>query len=493
MSSKKIIIDGLHLGGARVWTLLLAIGTTYTTARLLGPRDFGLLAAFNLVPQIALYGSLGWDSAVTRELPHLRAAGREAAAVESRSTAYTAELLTAALWLIVGIAAAIFMTRPATQIAALLGGVSVVIGKLTRLYAIDAFAAKDFRIQARVTMVAGTGSAIFQTLGAWRGGALAAFGGILLANTIALLVFELSRPMRFSLRIERRELWRLTRVGVPLTLLGLLSGTTGATVYLERTLIGSQAGLATLGLYVFATNVNNSFVSFVGDFAKSWQPHLFEALAKPSEEGDRDRWLTRPGLALSFTAALLATCMLAGVPFLIRLFLPAYAAVIPALPILLLAGLFACLLFVPGNFLLSSFADQQVYYTKLWALAMLAFGGVLWLVLHAKAGLVGIAAAAIVPPLVVFIGALPKAYSFYAAGWRMQLPHMVRIIVPGLYVSAVHMTCRLVFKDVLSQSPFIHELSLASFTLLLTLLPIGLAAWHTFEGSRLLREHYEAS
>src|SRR5687768_13398796 len=226
MSSRKIILDGLHLGCARVWTLLLAIGTTYTTARLLGPRDFGLLAAFNLVPQIATYGSLGWDSAVTRELPHLRASGQLEAAGDSRDTAYTAELAMALLWMLVAIVVATFMDRPALRAAALLGGAAVLIGKITRLFAIDAFVQKDFRVQATVTMVTATASAIFQSLGAWLGGAVAAFGGIVLANAIGLAVFKMSRPMRFSLSVHRQELWRLTLIGLPLAALGLVSGTT---------------------------------------------------------------------------------------------------------------------------------------------------------------------------------------------------------------------------------------------------------------------------
>lgn len=493
MTSRKIMLDGLHLGGARVWTLLLAVATTYSTARLLGPRDFGLLAAFNLVPQIATYGSLGWDSAVTRELPHLRASGRLDEAASSRDTAYTAELTMAILWMIVALVVSLFMDTPAMRAAALLGGAAVLIGKLSRLFAIDAFVQKDFRIQANVAMITASASAVFQSLGAWLGGAVAAFSGIVLANAIGLVVFKMRRPMRFSLSLHRQELWRLTVIGLPLAALGLLSGTTGATVYLERTLIGTQAGLATLGLYVFAGNVNNSFVAFVGDFARSWQPHLLEALARPSEENDRERWLTRPGLALSYTAAFLATCMLAGVPLLIRLLLPAYVAVIPVLPILLFAGLIGCLLYVPGNFLLSSFANQQMFYTKLWLVGIAAFAVTLWSVLKGGFGLPGIAAAAIVPPLVVICGSIPKAYSFYETGWRVQLPHVIHLIAPGIYVSAVHLLCRAGFKDVLTGSVLVHELALAGVTLALTLPPLGLLAWHTFDGSRVWRERHEAS
>jgi len=492
MSSRKIMLDGLHLGGARIWMLMLAVGTTYATARLLGPRDFGLLAAFNLVPQIAAYGSLGWDSAVTRELPHLRASGRLEAAESARETAYTAELATAGLWMIVAVVVAFFMKTPVMKVAALLGGASVLIGKVTRLYTIDAFVQKDFRIQANVSMATASASAVFQALGAWLGGAVGAFGGIVLANGVGLLVYKLTRPMPLSLKVHRDELWRLTLIGVPMAVLGIVSGTTGASAYIERTMIGTIAGLTTLGLYAFAGNVNNSFIAFVSDFARSWQPHLLEGLAKTFEPNDRERWVTRPSLALSYTAAALGTGILAGVPLLIRLLLPAYAPVIPVLPILLFAGFIASLLYVPGYFLMSSFANQQVYYTKLWVIGLSAFAVTLWSVLRAGLGLPGITAAASVPALVVLFGAMPKTYSYYAVGWRTQVPHLIHLLVPGIYVVAVHLICRAAFRDVLPHSIVAHELVLAACTLTLTLLPLIAFAWRTFDGARLWRRGQEA-
>jgi O-antigen/teichoic acid export membrane protein len=492
MNARKIVTDALHLSGARVWALALAVGTIYATAKLLGPRDFGLLAAFNLVPQIATYGSLGWDYAVTRELPHLGASGRAEDAAVSRDTAYTAELATALLWMIVAFGVASFMERPATRIGTVLGGVAVVIGKLTRLFAIDAFVAKDFRIQARVAVVAAAASAICQTFGAWLGGTVAAFGGAVAASAIGLLVYWSARPIRLTLRIDRPELWRLTKVGAPLALLALLSGATGATVYLQRTLIGREAGLAVLGQYVFAGNLNNYLIAFVGDYARTWQPHLLEALAGPIGGHDHYRWLTLPGLALSYVAAMMATCMLAGVPVFVDLFLPAYAPVIPVLPILFLAGLIGCLAYVPGNFLLSAFANQQVFYTRLWVVAIGLFSATLWIVLHAGAGLVGIALAGIVPPLVVVSVAVPKVYSYYVASWRAAVRQTLRLVAPLVYVVTVHGVGRLIAGTGPGGSVG-REAVLASFTLSLTLVPLALAAWRTFDGARLWREQLQVA
>src|SRR6185436_19573111 len=139
------------------------------------------------------------------------------------------------------------------------------------------------------------------------------------------------------------------------------------------------------------------------------------------------------------------------------------------------------------------FANQQMFFTKLWLIGIAIFGVTLWCVLRARLGLAGIAAAAIVAPLVVVCGTIPRAYSFYGGGWRVQVLYAVRVVAPAVYVAAVHLICRAAFKDVLSGSAVAHEFALGCLTLLLTVRPLGLLAWHTFDVSRVWREHYEAS
>jgi O-antigen/teichoic acid export membrane protein len=490
MSSRKIVLDGMHLGGARVFTLLLSIGTTYITARVLGPRDFGLLAAFNLVPQLATYGSLGWDSASTRELPHLLASGAVASATKSRRTAFTAELITAGIWALVAMIVAIFVQSMALRIGVLLGGVSVVIGKLMRLLAIDAFVVKDFAIQARVSMITAAASAVSQVAGAWWFGAEGAFGGVVLASGIGLAAFWHARGLHLEPGIDRAEMARLTRIGLPMAVLGLLSGTTGATVYLERTLIGGYAGLGVLGLYVFAGNLNNYLVSFIGDFSRTWQPHLFEAMARDGSRQHLERWLARPGLALALASAALGTCMLAAVPVLVLALLPAYTPVIPVLPILFFAGLVNCLTYVPGNFLNSAFANRQIFYTGLWAAAIALFGATLWGVVWSGGQLYAIAAVASVPPLVVVAIALPATYAYYLPSVPAGIAYTARLIAPIVYVVAVHGVARATLGHALPAT-LASELLLAAITLTLTLVPLAWLAWSTFEGTRLWRAQFQ--
>ena len=490
-TTRKIVTDSVRLGGARIWALSLSIGTTYVTAGLLGPRDFGLLAAFNLVPQLATYGSLGWDSAATRELPHLLAGGALKSAAITRRTAFTAELVIAGLWACVAVIVAVFVQSAAVRIGVLLGGASVVIGKLMRLLAIDAFVAKDFAIQARVAMIVAAASAVLQITGALWFGARGAFGGVVMASGIGLAAFWHARGLNLEPGIDRAEIARLTRIGFPMAVLGLLSGTTGATVYLERTLIGGYAGLGVLGLYVFAANLNNYLVSFVGDFSRTWQPHMLEALARDGDSHHLKRWLARPGLALALASAALATCMLAAVPVLVLVLLPAYAPVIPVLPILFFAGLINCLTYVPGNFLNSAFANRQIYYTGLWATAIALFGATLWAVVWSGGQLYAIAAAASVAPLVVVSIAMPATYAYYVPSARAAASYTVRLVAPILRHRCARRRPR-VARHVLPVTPA-SELLIATITLALTLVPLAWLAWHTFDGSRLWRAQFQAS
>jgi O-antigen/teichoic acid export membrane protein len=496
MNTRKILVDALHLSGLRVWSVLIALGTTYATAGLLGRRGFGVLAAFTLIPQLAVYGSLGWEYAVTRELPHLIGAGDHERAARVRDTGFTAELLATACWLAVAMVLVGWFDSTAARVGVLLGAVSVVVAKLTRLFTIDAFVAKDFRIQARVGMVVAVANACFQVLAAWRYGPIAAFGGLVAANAIGLGIYWAARGLRFRLRLDSAELRRLTAVGFPMAVLALLSGTTGATAYIERTFIGGLAGLSVLGLYAFGMSVNNYLIGFIGDFSRTYQPHLLEALARPADRLQLARWMSMPALGVSFAAAALGSALLAVLPPIIRTILPAYEAVIVVLPLLLLAGLANCLTYLPSMLLNSAYANRQTYYTALWAAGTGTYAVLLWLALRAGGGLAAAAALACVPPVVVISFAIPKTYSYYVGSVRAALPHAVRLVLPPLYVIAVHAAARMLVASHggrLTGTLIGDELAAAAVTLALTVVPLAAVAWRTFDLRKLMQGTLQVS
>ena len=486
MNTRKILVDALHLSSLRVWSMAVAVGTVYATAALLGRRGFGVLAAFAVIPQLATYGSLGWDQAAMRDLPHLQGAGDDAGAARTRNTAYTAEILMVGLW--IAVAALVAIAMPAIRPGVLLGAASLVIAKLTRLFVIDAFVAKDFRIQARIGMIVALASAVLQVLGAWRFGPLAAFAGLVAANAIGLAIYWWRRGMSWELSLDRAELRRLTIVGWPMALLGLVSGTSGATAYIERGIIGGMAGLSVLGLYVFGMSLNNYLIAFVGDFSRTYQPHLLEALGRARDKAVLARWLTKPALGTAYAAAILGSAMLAGLPVLVRLALPAYEAVLPLLPVLFLAGLVNCLTYIPGMFLNSAFANQQMYYTKLWGAAMALFALVMWFVIRAGFGLAGAACAAVVPPLFVVSFAIPKAYSYYLGDRLVALAHASRLAIPILFVVGVHGVARFVMAreaGALTGNAAADEAIAGALALTVTAAPLAVAAWRSLDGAAL--------
>lgn len=499
MNTRKILVDTLHLSGLRVWTILIAIVTTYATAGLLGRHGFGVLAVFLIIPQLAAYASLGWDQAAMRDLPHLLGAGEDAKAEHTRAIAYTAELLMTFGWMVVAAIAALAIHSPAVRLGILLGAASLFVARLTRLFVIDAFVAKDFKLQARVGMAVALANAVFQILAAWKFGAVAAFGGTVLANLVGLILYWSARGLHLRLRFDRTELRRLTRVGYPMAFLGLVSGTTGATTYISRGLIGAIAGLSVLGLFTFGMSLNNYLIAFVGDFGRTYQPHLLEALARPAGRDQIRKWLDTPALGMSYGAAILATGMMAALPPFIRLALPNYDPVIPVLPILFLAGLINCLTYIPGMFLNSAFADQQAYYTKLWTGATAVFAAVLWLLLRAGFGLGGAAAAASIPPLLVVAFAIPKTYSYHLGSLRAALPHTVRLVAPIVFVVGAHGVTRLVmlrYAGAWTGNAAADDAIAGVVTLVATLGPLLALAWETFDfadlASRLAIPHVHA-
>jgi O-antigen/teichoic acid export membrane protein len=490
MNTRKIVVDALQLSGLRVWNVLLALTTTYVTAGVLGHRGFGVLAAVALIPQLAVYGSAGWEYAITRELPHLRAAGEHERAERARATAFTAELGVTLLWMIAAAGAALWVESADARLALLLGAISLAVGKLTRLFVIDAFVEKDFRIQARVGMIVAVATAAFQILAAWRYGPIAAFGGMVAANAIGVAVYWAVRGLRLRPQLDGPELRRLTRIGLPMAVLALLSGTTGATAYIERTFIGGFAGVAILGLYAFGMSVNNYLIAFVGDFSRTYQPHLLEALARPADRRQLHTWTSKPALGVSLLAAAVGSVILAVMPLVIRTVLPAYEPVIAVLPVLMIAGLANCLTYVPGMLLNSSFANRQSFYTALWAAGTAAYAVLLWAGLRAGGGLMAAAAAASVPPLVVISVAIPMMYSYSVGSVRAALPRAAALFVPPAYVVAVHGAARAVIAARGGQftgTLIGDELAAAALALTLTIAPLAVLASRTFDVRKIMR------
>ncbi len=477
-NSQKIIVDALGLTSRRLWSIALSVVTGLVVARFLGPANYGLLAALSMIPSLALYGSLGWDQAARREILHLKGAGSPDTAASVRTTAYTAELVLAVGWM--GVAMVLACTRPEWPVRAgiLIGALWLIVAKLTALMNLDLFLAKDFRTQAAVGAAVATIGACLQMLTAWRFGALATFASLFAADLAGLWLYWRAHPLRLAGRFDRRELWRLTRIGVPIAILTLLSGANGLMVYLDRAILGTQAGLSVLGLYVFAYNLTKYLVAFLGDCILVYQPHLLERLATAADREAVYAWMAKPSLAMSYVAAIAGSCMLTILPLLITMVVPNYRAVIPLLPIFFTSALITCFYYLPASLLYSAFADQQLYYTKVWAAAVAAFAATLWVFVRAGWGVAGAAWASVIASTCVAVPTVLRAYRFYFSDWRRASRHAMDQLLPLGYVIAVHTIAMMVRRSFGhgSTTGWIEELLFAGMTGVVSCVPLIMAA-----------------
>ena len=493
MDVVKIVGDALGLSGRRAWSLFLSMATGYLVARLLGPAQFGLLAIFMLIPSLATYGSLGWDQGVMRELLHFQGRGDIHAAQRARATAYTAELILAGVWVAVILAIAWgFIRDPTARTGLLLGAGGVLVAKLTQLCLVNAIVAKDFTLQVRAGMASATAGAMLKVAAAWWFGVVAVFAGMLAAELLGLWVYWRARPLRFPLTLNASELRRLTRIGVPLALLTLLSGTTALTAYLSRSILGGLAGFEVLGLYVFASGLGCYLTGFVRDGIAAYRPHLLEGLANASDRAAVFQLMAKPAVTVAYATAVGGSCMLAFLPAFINLTLPRFVPIIPLLPVFFFGAFLTCVVHLPGLLLSSAFANQQAFYTKCWAAAVGVSAALLWTFTRWGWGLTGAAWASLALPLCVAALALPRTYAYYLVGWRQGARHALEQMGPLAYVALVHAAAgRLDLQ--FTAHPVLDQLAVGVLALAISCAPLLTRAYRLFDLRRFLPLQYQPS
>jgi len=292
--------------------------------------------------------------------------------------------------------------------------------------------------------------------------------------------------LRFPLTLNASELRRLTRIGAPLALLTLLSGTTALTAYLSRSILGGMVGFEVLGLYVFASGLGYYLTGFIRDGAAAYQPHLLEGLASASDRATVFQLMAKPSVAIAYAAALGGSCMLAFLPFAISMMLPQYAPIIPLLPIFFFGAFLTCFVHLPGLLLSSAFANQQVFYTKCWAAAVAVSAGLLWSFTRWGWGLAGAAWAALALPLCVAALAVPRAHAYYLVGWRQRVHHALEQVGPLAYVALVHAAAgfvghRLHLRARLTSQPMADQVLVGLLALGASCAPLLIRAFQLFD------------
>ena len=395
-------------------------------ARLLSPRDFGLMAMLTVVIQFLVGNAdLGFDEALVQKR-EVTEAHRSSAfwTMLGAALVLTTCQIAAAPWI-----AAFYGVRELSALAIALSALFVlrVIGSVPRAIVTRQL---DFRITASRRCAAAATAGTCAVLLAWHGFGVASLAAELLiaAAMESLLLF---RASGWHPRLEFR--WAALR---ELAGFGAYRPAARALTYwaqhLDQLLVGKLLGSNPLGLYARAFNVARVPVMSVSRVIVGV---LFPSLALLQDNAERVRgvYLRATGAVAMATVPMSLGLFAAARPFVLGVLGPQWQETIPLLRILSLAGLFQGLtVFATSLYLAQGRPDLLLRLTLVQRLSMIAA-----ILVALRWGLMGIAIAQLVS------AALNTLPMLYFAGRLVALPigavlaRLSRVVLAGTMMAAL--------------------------------------------------------
>ena len=450
-SKTKIIQDTFLLSGRRISNLIIAIIQSYFTVKFLGPQNYGLLAVIGMVSMIGGYVSLGWLTVVTREVPHYRGTGDYNAEAKVRNNAFTIETLMAGLTSIATlIIALVYIHLEKWNIAFLLvlAAISLIPQKFLRFYHVRNYYEKDFKLQTKVDVYRqlAISSLIIATV--WKYGVYSVVIIPIAIDILCVFYYRYNVSLHFSFKLEFKEIKRITKIGVPLQISGLLSGDGGILKWTESTLLVSQVGLVGLGCYAFAYKICWYLMLFFREATTAFQPHLYESLGRDTSQNSKEKDIRKPSLMLFYSCGIVIGCLYIVLPEMISFIFPRYIDSIPLLRILLVASYFFIVTQIDRIILYSVVMNCQIYYVVIWIASIAVFTCCSFFLLKLGYGTSAIAFSLLICYLVLILLSYIKTLPFYLQGKKERIVYLLELVGPIIYYLVLDAIVARIFASV---------------------------------------------
>ncbi len=378
----------------------------FFVAKYLGPSDFGLLKATQLIVMLDKFGSLGFKAAATREVGHFKGARQLDKADKAKNVAYSGEFLLTSLLFLIGVCSSLFFDSFMLVTVILLASGQLFTSKILGIYNTEAIIEKKIFLYSNILFWSGLISSLAIIAAVPFLKIYAVLGIPILATLISCGIYKktIGTNVKFDIdNIDKPELLRLLRIGFPLTLATLAYGSYR---YSERILVGSLLGLKALGFYSLAMMPMNCMLNLLLLPVKIRKVNINELLGQ-NKLRDVHRMVIKE-TATVFALALISIPVLwIAAEILISLLLNSYSEAILVSQILLLALPFRAISGYFNSVLVSSVVNKQVLFAPLQFVSVAIFVlSVFVLRYFDLASLVNIAIADVAGYAIVHIGSI---------------------------------------------------------------------------------------
>ena len=438
LSIISIARNSLKFTAVKTLAALAGLGVTLYAATILLPEEYG---TYGLLILWLTYVSLvtpGTSIAASREIPILLGKGQHEEARKVQNISLSAELVFTIVPTAAIVAAALSYSEPVMRWGLLIIAVCFVAMRLSGLWANMVFIRERFNMVAMVSIITAVVAPVVVLITLPQLKVYAMVLGPPVAFIISMVYYFAKGGIGFRFTLDRREIVRLTKVGIVLQ---------GLTVVMmafhmaDRTIIASTLSLEQLGLYVFATGFLTYGLSFFDDFARVLQPILWrhagtaESVYKGFQDTRRIAVYLALGTGIVIPLAQLAFTLIA------TLLTNKYIDSIPIFDVLSYNLFLMAIAIVPSLILNSSLVNKQNLALIFYAAGLAVSIGLDILVVRLGYGVIGIAWVTIgsqgVVTLVLYY--LIKNYVFdQAAEFRKFAAMVVIPLIASLPFSFIH-------------------------------------------------------
>lgn len=439
LSVWSVLRNSSKVSVANLMNALVLFPVNIIVARELGPESYGVVGYVTLWQLYASWAKPGIFTAAYREMPGLLAQGRKEASDRIQNIGMSGEGTCLLLPITIIVTSAFLHGETVFVQALVVGALVFAICQVRDLVASVHWAHQRFELIARINVVATLSTAVFLLGTVWWLNLYAALMAPAVTALTVLIGLQFWAPsICFQFDFNRGELWRLIKMGLPLSMLTISYWGFRA---VDRTAVASWLTIQDLGYFTFVMQFVNLAILVVSDFGNVLQPALWAELGRRGNQDLLGTQLRRFSLAIVITACAGTNVLQAGFAPFVYWFVPRYEPALQAFEIMSFLLVAATASFVSVHVLTSPAVNRQRLLMAVYALGVPVHLALAFLVIWLGWGLGGVAfisvCAQAMVSLVLLLMARQSVLSGRSDPFRLDssllVPIAVCVAVFGLY------------------------------------------------------------
>lgn len=427
-----VVFDALTLSGGTYLSRALRLAAGFVRARYLGPGLFGVWNGLMVIADYSAHATLGIGRAADRELPRATGQQDQAAIRRIRDTTFTVFFCQGAILCLGLVLIGLSVWSAAGPVVGL--GLCT-IGGLVFLLRIMEFLDIVLRVDQRFPTIS---LGLVLLWGSHLGllflmvplGGMYGFYGVVLSSYALIVAYWLAMYWPYlptRLRFDWPEMWRLVKIGLPLTISVVLANVMGS---VDRIMALTFLGAEALGLYSLGLMIITAMLEVPMVIEAVLMPRMFRRFGEDKSLETFRPFFNMPLMVLSLVVPSLLVGVAALLPPLVGAFLPRFVDALPVVRVLLFVALFGSLTVPSYNLLFGM--DHQSRLILVNGVSIPVAVGLNALFLALGWGLMGISLAMVITYFLVCSALLSSGFAYFVKRIGPRAWQLLRAYLPGL-------------------------------------------------------------